>query len=147
MRGIIVVLFSFLVLNVTFGQAQKTFVKSFKLNGNNFIVLTLEGDVEVKEWKDSFLRIHTSVTLENASSEALKSFLMQGRYNLRPALKDGALAISSVPRAANVKYRGQSLDEKVIYTVFVPENVEIEVVDNGTSTSVIYQGDTAIANK
>ena len=99
----------------------------------------MEGDVEVKEWSDSFVRVHTNVTLENASAEALKFFLMQGRYNLKPGLDDGSLVITSMPRAANVKYRGQDLGEKVSYTVFIPENAEAEIIDSGTETSVTYQ--------
>ena len=126
MKEIILVVFSFLIVSSVLGQSQTTFVKSFKLNGSDYVMLNLEGEVEVKEWTNSILRIHTNVASDNATSEALKFFSMQGRYNLKPSLQDdGSLAISSVDRPINVKYRGQDLSEKVNYTIFVPENLSL----------------------
>ena len=142
MKEISTILFSFLIASNILGQAQTTFVKSFKLNGSDYLMLNLDGDVEVKEWKDGFLRIHTNVASDNATSEALKFFSRQGRYNLRPSLQgDGSLAISSVDRPINVKYRGQDLSEKVSYTVFIPENVGVEVNGKEVETSANMYGD------
>ncbi len=141
MREILIVLLSFLIVSSVLGQAQTTFVKSFKLNGNDYVILNLDGEVEVKEWEDSFLRIHTNVAIDNASSQALKAFSMQGRYNLKPSITDdGSLSIEAVPRPVNVKYKGQTLGENVTYTVFIPKNVGIEVNGKEIETSINYQG-------
>ena len=128
MRAVILAVFSLLVINGVFGQTQKTFVKSFTMGGDNGVVLNLEGDIEVKEWAEPFVRVHSNVMLDNASSQVLKTFLIQGRYNLKKSTQDGSLKITSAPRSANIKYRGQNLEETVTYTVFVPQFVEAKVI-------------------
>ena len=147
MRGLIFVIISLFVFNGVFGQTQKTFVKSFPLNGDNFVVLNLDGDVEVKEWSEPFMRVHTNVELENASSQVLKLFLMQGRYRLTTGFQDGAKFIASTPRSANVKYKGQVLNETVTYTVFVPEYTEVQNANNEDETTVSHQKNAPIYNK
>ena len=147
MRGLISVIISLFVFNGVFGQTQKTFVKSFPLNGDNFVVLNLDGDVEVKEWSEPFMRVHTNVELENASSQVLKLFLMQGRYRLTTGFQDGAKFIASTPRSANVKYKGQVLNETVTYTVFVPEYTEVQNANNEDETTVSHQKNAPIYNK
>lgn len=117
-------------------QAQKTFVKSFNLDGNNFVVVKLDGEVEVKEWNESIVRVHTNVELENGTSSVLKQFLMLGRYNLNGELINGDYVIESAKRVKDVKYKGQILQERVTYTVFVPANVEVLVEDDESTTAV-----------
>ncbi len=117
-------------------QTQKTFVKSFNVDGNNFVVVKLDGAVEVKEWNEPIVRVHTNVALENGSASVLKQFLILGRYNLTGGLTNGDFVIESANRVQNVKYRGQILEEKVTYTVFVPANVEVMVNDEETTTAV-----------
>ncbi len=128
MRAVILAIFSLVVINGVFGQTQKTFVKSFTMGSNNAVVLNLGGEVEVKEWSEPFVRVHTNVMLDNASSQVMKTFLIQGRYNLQQGTQDGSLLITSAPRSTNVKYRGQTLDETVTYTVFVPQYVETKII-------------------
>ena len=147
MKGLLFVIISLLTINGVFGQTQKTFVKSFPLNGDNFVVLNLEGDVEVKEWSEPFARVHTNVTLENASSQVLKLFLMQGRYKLNTGYQDGAKFIASSPRSANIKYKGQDLNETVTYTVFVPQHTEVQITNNEDETTVSHENDATIRNK
>jgi len=117
-------------------QTQKTFVKSFNLEGNNFVVVKLDGAVEVKEWNEPIVRVHTNVELENGSSSVLKQFLMLGRYNLSSRLNNGDYVIESAQRVPNVKYKGQVLVEKVTYTVFAPSNVEVTIEGDETTSTV-----------
>jgi len=127
-----------LVLGTQFmmAQAQKTFVKSFNLDGNNFVVVKLDGEVEVKEWNEPIARVHTNVELENGNSNVLKQFLLLGRYNLTGGFINGDYVIESAARVKDVKYKGQILQEKVTYTVFVPANVEVLVENNESTTTV-----------
>ncbi len=139
MKRFFVLLALLSITQFSFGQTEKTFIKSFNLQGSSFVVLKLDGEVEVKEWNDTFLRVHTNVGLENGSSSVLKQFLTLGRYNLKNKTADGNFIIESAARVPNVKYKGQVLIEKVTYTVFVPTNVEVEVINDGAATSLIIK--------
>jgi len=69
MRHFLNIFILLLVSNIVFAQAQRTFVKSFNLKGDNFITLHLNGPVVVKEWNETFVRVLTNVTFDNANKK------------------------------------------------------------------------------
>lgn len=123
MRQFLNILILLLVSNVVFAQAQRTFVKSFNLKGDNFVTLHLDGLVVVKEWDETFVRVLTNVTYDNANDTALRFFAQKGRYRLSMTASSGA-TISSAIHTNQIKYQGQELYEIITYTVFIPKNVQ-----------------------
>ncbi|MGB1120714.1 MAG: hypothetical protein ACPG3Z_01880, partial [Saprospiraceae bacterium] len=84
-----------LATSFTYGQTEKTVVKTFNLQGSTSVVLDLNGDVEVQEWSESTLRIHMNIKLENSNVHMLKYLLTQGRYNLKLDNTDAGVMITS----------------------------------------------------
>jgi len=136
MKRFIVMLAMILVANIAFAQAQRTFVKSFNLKGDNQVVVNLDAPVEVKEWDQDVVRVLMNVSFENANDSALRFFTEKGRYRVLQNTKNGTLTISAVPREGNIKYQGRQVEEVVTYTVLIPGDVNAEVVEAGTASAV-----------
>ncbi|MEM9824226.1 MAG: hypothetical protein AAF985_24285 [Bacteroidota bacterium] len=129
-----IILVALLLTSSTFGQsAEKTLVKSFNLKGQETIVLDLKGDVEVKEWKGEIMRVQMSIAINNGSNSMLKSLITAGRYNLKSKVENEEMRIFAPGMERDIKIKGSALQEKIVYTVFAPEDINIKMVDDVSS--------------
>lgn len=131
MKKLIILITLILTTSLVFGQTEKTLVKTFNLEGNASVALNLNGNVTVEEWGENTLRVHMNITLENTNVNMLKYLITQGRYNLVLATTDTGVVLSSPGRDKNViiNKAGDILSEKVTYTVFVPRNIQVEILN------------------
>ncbi|WP_367388740.1 hypothetical protein [Lewinella sp. LCG006] len=113
---------------------EKTFVRSFNLQGAQETVLQFEGAVEVQTWNQSIARIQMTVGLERGSDTMLRSLAQAGRYNLKGQLENDQYLISVPGLSREVSVNGQTLAENITYVVFVPENVRVNI-ENSTSAA------------
>lgn len=143
MKNLLTFITLILATSFTYGQTEKTVVKTFNLQGSTSVVLDLNGDVEVQEWSESTLRIHMNIKLENSNVHMLKYLLTQGRYNLKLDNTDTGVVITSPGRDKDVviNKEGDTLSETVTYTVFVPQNVSTEIMNKKTVEAPISTGD------
>lgn len=143
MKNLLTFITLILATSFTYGQTEKTVVKTFNLQGSTSVVLDLNGDVEVQEWSESTLRIHINIKLENSNVHMLKYLLTQGRYNLKLDNTDTGVMITSPGRDKDVviNKEGDTLSETVTYTVFVPQNVSTEIMNKKTVEAPISTGD------
>ena len=119
-----------------FGQgAEKVLVKSFNLDGSQLVQLDIQGDVEVREWSNNYLRVQMTVQIENGTEALLKSLVRAGRYNLYAQSTDGACRIGSPGLVKQVRIGEEALKEHLSYVVYSPANVEIEQSGNEAATS------------
>jgi len=120
----------------TFAQsAEKTLVKSFNLKGQETIVLNLKGNVEVKEWKGEIMRVQMSISIANGSNSMLKSLITAGRYNLKSKVENEEMTIFAPGMERDIKIKGSALQEKIIYTVFAPDDITVKLTED-VSTDV-----------
>jgi hypothetical protein len=131
MKKLITLITLILIAGFVFGQTEKTLVKTFNLQGNTSVVLNLNGNVIVEEWGESTLRVHMNITLETTNVNMLKYLITQGRYNLLLAITDTSAILSSPGRDKDVIVNkvGDVLSEEVSYTVFVPRNIQVEILN------------------
>jgi hypothetical protein len=131
MKKIITLIALVLTTSLVFGQTEKTLVKTFNLQGNTSVALNLNGNVIVEEWGESTLRVHMNITLENTNVNMLKYLITQGRYNLVLTTTDTGVVLATPGRDKDViiNKEGNVLSEKVTYTVFVPRNIEVEILN------------------
>ena len=143
MKNLLTLITLILATSFTYGQTEKTVVKTFNLQGSTSVVLDLNGDVEVQEWSESTLRVHMNIKLENSNVHMLKYLLTQGRYNLKLDNTDTGVMITSPGRDKDVviNKEGDTLSETVTYTVFVPQNVSTEIMNKKTVEAPISTGD------
>lgn len=111
---------------------EKTLVKTFNIKDNTFIILNFDGNIEVKEWAETTVRVHANVALENGNVNMLKYLVSEGRYNLSLENINSGVQISSPGRNQDVVINksGDILNEKITYTVFVPRGVKVKVINN-----------------
>ncbi len=137
MKMIKSILTVFTILTVTtFATAQsveKTFVKSFNLQGNNIVILDLNGDVEVKEWDNKLVRVQMTVSLESSSTNILKALLQAGRYNLKSNDTEDGYVINMPGMQKEIK--GRKLGEKVKYLIYAPSDVLVKMQDSASTST------------
>ena len=131
MKQVLTLSFFLLLSAVTFGQAERTLVKSFNLQGNHAVVLNLDETVDVQQWDEAFVRVLAHVRLENGTDNTLKALITAGRYRLTANEDRGALVLSAQSRDQQIKLRGQALIEQVSYTIFVPSDINVETPEYG----------------
>ena len=140
-------LFTFIIIilatSITYGQTEKTVVKTFNLQGNSSVVLNLNGAVEIKEWSENTLRVHMNIKLNNSNVHMLKYLLTQGRYNLKLENTSRGLVLTSPGREQDVviNKNGDILSETVNYTVFVPHNVTTEIINKSENEEILDTGE------
>ena len=120
-------------ITIAMAQSEKTLVKSFNLKGMQIVVLDVEGDVEVKEWKNSIMRIQLTISIENGSESTLKSLVRAGRYNLYSKISEEDFEIFAPGIKKDIKLGGQSLNENISYTVYAPENVIVRMAGEAST--------------
>ena len=127
---------SFLFVQTSFGQSQKTFVKSLSANACS-IAVDLEGKTEITEWDESFVRVTTTIELSNFNEEILKRLVSVGRYSIETTTNNGVMTIQMPKLATKVTIRGQVLNEVLSYQILVPEGMTVEMVSSPKDATAV----------
>ena len=127
---------SFLFVQTSFGQSQKTFVKSLSANASS-IAVDLEGKTEITEWDESFVRVTTTIELSNFNEEILKRLVSVGRYSIETTTNNGVMTIQMPKLATKVTIRGQVLNEVLSYQILVPEGMTVEMVSSPKDATAV----------
>ncbi|WMX17333.1 MULTISPECIES: hypothetical protein [unclassified Aureispira] len=127
---------SILFVSASFGQSQKTFVKSLAADASS-VAINLEGTTQVREWEESFIRVTTTIELTNFNEEILKRLVSVGRYNIETTTDNGVMTIQMPKLATKVTIRGQVLNEVLTYEILVPEGVTVEMISNPDNDSTV----------
>ena len=114
-----------LLSGITFGQAERTFVKSFNLQGKQTIVLDIGENVQVTTWDSEIMRVQMTVSLPNSSDATLKALAEIGRYGLTSNADADALNFSTPTLRNPLKINGNAVKETIAFTIFVPKNISV----------------------
>ncbi len=114
-----------LLSGVATGQAERTFVKSFNLQGKQTVVLDIGDKVQVTTWDSEIMRVQMTVSLPNSSDGLLKSLAEIGRYGLTSSVNPETLNFSTPTLRNPLRINGNLVTETVFFTVFVPKNITI----------------------
>lgn len=115
-------------------QTEKTLVKSFNVDQTSEVTLDLKGEVEVQHWNSKLVRVQMTIALHNGSIPMLKSLITAGRYNLLSTTEDDSYTIHAPNMNREIKLKGEPLQEKIVYTVFAPENVSIKLASDASTS-------------
>ena len=129
-------LFSLLLLSTfAYGQAERTFVKSFNLQSKQTVMLNLGENMQIIPWDSELLRIQMTVKLETTNDATLKAFAETGRYTLKSEIKDDAFVVFAPLLQNVIKINGSLVKEQIIYVIYVPKG--ITVLKNGDSNKIV----------
>jgi hypothetical protein len=113
-------------------NAEKTFSKSFNVEGKSKVQLDLPGVLDLKVWSQSAIRIEIRVNLPAGQGSVLNSLADVGRYNLTASGDGDLLTIKAPNLQKKVMLKGQPLREQLSFTVFLPKTVEVELPNSGS---------------
>jgi hypothetical protein len=114
-----------LLSGIATGQAERTFVKSFNLQGKQTIVLDIGDNVQVTTWDSDIMRVQMTVSLPNSSDGLLKSLAEIGRYGLTSNAESETLHFSTPALRNPLKINGNSISETIHFSISVPKNIII----------------------
>ncbi len=114
-----------LLSGIATGQAERTFVKSFNLQGKQTIVLDIGENVQVTTWDSEIMRVQMTVSLPNSSDATLKALAEIGRYGLTNNASTETLNFSTSTLRNPLKINGNSVRETIAFTIFVPKNITV----------------------
>jgi hypothetical protein len=118
------------IVSPAFAQMSgKTFSKSFNADGVGKIKFELPGAVDLKIWNQPTIRIEINVSLPSGSASTLDQLAKVGRYDLKGDLTADLLTISAPNLHRVVKVKGEELREAVSYVVFMPKDIEVEILN------------------
>jgi hypothetical protein len=111
---------------VSIGQAERTFVKSFNLQGRQTVILNLGDNIQVNQSDNDLMRVLMTVSTPTMSDAMLKSIAESGRYMLKNDMTAPSTFVVTVPGVQRtIKINGNDLKETITFTVFVPKNVTV----------------------
>ena len=122
---------------ISSAQSEKTLVKSFNLKGMQIVVLDVDGDVEVREWKNKIMRVQLTIAIDRGNESTLKSLVRAGRYNLYSKVNEEDFEIFAPGTKKEIKFGGQSLNENISYIVYAPENVIVRMAGEASTDAEI----------
>jgi hypothetical protein len=114
-----------LLSGIATGQAERTFVKSFNLQGKQTVVLDIGDNVQVTTWDNDIMRVQMTVSLPNSSDALLKSLAEIGRYGLTNTPNPETLNFSTPALRNPLKINGNPVTETVSFTIFIPKNITV----------------------
>lgn len=116
----------------TSGQVTKVLSKSIDLATTHTTYLMLPGPVTTTEWEEDYLRVTTTIEVENLTESMVKRLMVVGRYSLEKKTdKYGKMLVLSMPNAANIIIiKGTNLVERYKFEVNVPKGYEVIIKDN-----------------
>ncbi len=124
-------------ITIATSQSEKTLVKSFNLKGMQVVVLDLDGEVEVREWNNTFMRVQLTIVIDKGNDSTLKNLVRSGRYNLYSKISDEDFKIFAPETKKEIKVSGQDLNENITYLVYAPENVIVRMAGEASTDAKI----------
>jgi hypothetical protein len=124
-------------LFATAQSAEKTFSKSFNTESKSQVSFELPGAVDLKVWKNAYIRIEITVGLASGNTALLNELANVGRYNLVSKPEDDMLVISAPNLQKQVRIKGETLKETLSYVVYVPEGIKVKLTETEALTAAV----------
>ena len=132
MKNLLTLLILVFAFTATFAQTEKTLTKSVALNETHTAYEMLPGEVAVTEWNESFVRITTTINVENMSENIVKRLVIVGRYSIEAQEdKFGKMMVIKMPKAAHhVTVQGVELAETYTFEINAPKGYKVVVKED-----------------
>jgi hypothetical protein len=109
---------------VSFGQSQKTLIKSFNLNVDE-VTINIEGNKSVSTWDKLYVRVELIVKT-NMRNEILEVLVKNGRYNFESQINNQILTISLPNLKDKIKIGELDLVENFEIKIWLPNETTIK---------------------
>lgn len=134
MKNLILLSALFAVFNTTTLQAQvtKTLTKSIDLAQTKTAYVQLPGFTNVSDWDENFIKVTTTVNVNNMTDGTVKTLVIIGRYNIEASTdKYGEAIVIKMPKADHfVIVKGVDLEERYSFDIKAPKGYNVIVKKN-----------------
>ena len=123
-----IVLYFFSFSNL-FSQSNLKFSQTFTCRKSNHINIDISNpNLVIKSVKGSIIVVEASVEISSNNYRLLEFLTNNGRYNLKFDITedDKLITISDKNNKDKIKIKGITIGEKISYTLYIPENKEIQ---------------------
>ncbi len=112
-----------------FAQTNRTFVQTFPAGQAEVVHIVLPGQIEITRWNNTTIRVLTQVELPGRNDSVLRAMVQSGRYQLRYEVSGTAARLGSAMLENEAVINGQTVREKLVFKIMVPEWMEIMPAD------------------
>ena len=109
---------------VSFGQSQKTLIKSFNVNVDE-VTINIEGNKSVSTWDKLYVRVELMVKT-NMRNEILEVLVKNGRYNFESQINNQILTISLPNLKDKIKIGELDLVENFEIKIWLPNETTLK---------------------
>ena len=109
---------------VSFGQSQKTLIKSFNVNVDE-VTINIEGNKSVSTWDKLYVRVELIVKT-NMRNEILEVLVKNGRYNFESQINNQILTISLPNLKDKIKIGELDLVENFEIKIWLPNETTLK---------------------
>jgi len=124
MKNLILLLVFLLGSYISFGQSEKTLIRSFNVNVNE-VVFPLECKKSVSTWDKTYVRVELSVKT-NLRYEILDVLAKNGRYNFESQVNNQILIITLPNLKEKIKIGDLELLENFEIKIWLPNETTIK---------------------
>lgn len=128
MKNFILILMFSLVSFYTFGQSNKTLVKSFTNISDNILV-DVKCDKKIKYWENNFVRIELNISTD-FSEQLLSSLVKTARYDFTYTNDNNQTIITLPNLNKEIIVGGKRITERINMVIWLPksENPPTEII-------------------
>jgi hypothetical protein len=128
MKNFILILMFSLVSFYTFGQSNKTLVKSFTNISDNILV-DVKCDKKIKYWENNFVRIELNISTD-FSEQLLSSLVKTARYDFTYTNDNNQTIITLPNLNKEIIVGGKRITERINMVIWLPksENTPTEII-------------------
>jgi len=114
-----------LLVNLSYGQTYKKFIKNFYVDQYNEIICDLPGNLKIELWDKSNCQIILGVKLKTEKESVVEYIIKQNRYTI-DINKDVLETYISLPNTKNVIIiNGITMEEDFITIIRIPKDVYV----------------------
>lgn len=136
MKSLLLSILLLITTSPLYAQTNLSLVKSINTGATTSAYVMLPGEVEVKEWDESFIRITTSITIDNIKESTSKYLVKAGRYSF--AVKTDKFEQHFAISLPNLKHKivisGTPIEETYLFEICVPRGYKITITPQKETT-------------
>lgn len=138
-------IFTYCFVATTSAQVEKELVKSIAVETTTGsamgAVISLPGKAVVTEWDNNYIRITTTIKVDNMNEAIVKQLLSVGRYTVEGRLdeKTQVLTVNMPKMAYLVTVKGVDVKEVLTFQISIPRGYEIVLKNTSTSSGMLGQ--------
>lgn len=114
-----------LVVQAGAQQVERSFAKSFNVEGKSAVILDLPGEVDLRYWDSNILRVEINISIPGNNANLINQLAEAGRYDAKSTSTPSEMTIHLPNMSRQVRIKGEELKETLTFVVYAPRSIKI----------------------